>query len=191
MRGVDSLVLPLAKDIVAATCPKDSVGNGQGMIHGWLRDERARPVAHGTVTVNWQANFEMVAGSKLSYMTRTIGAVTDNGGYWRACGVPVMATLSVSIASDSGSDSRDVRLEDGPFAEVNLVLHKVSAASKDLSLGIRAPRPRAQVELDIAGHARDPARRRNARDPPHGRHSDHRRHGAERPCDRPLMCHRA
>ena len=146
---VDSLLLPAAKDIVAVTCPKDSVSDQEGMLHGWLKDERARPIAHGTITVNWKSNFSQTNG-QLAFNTKSLGAVTDNGGYWRACGVPKMTPLSVSIVSDSGSDSREVRLDDEPFAEVTLVLHKVVATAKDLASATSAPRPRAQVELDIA-----------------------------------------
>ena len=48
---------------------------------------------HAAVTVTWTSDAE-----------RTIGALTDEHGYWRVCGVPREAALSVQVVADSGSD---------------------------------------------------------------------------------------
>ena len=42
---------------------------------------------------------------------RTLGALTDDNGYWRSCGVPRDQALVVRAATDSGSDVQKMRLD--------------------------------------------------------------------------------
>ena len=123
------------------------------MLHGRVLDERARAVSDAAVTAIWKGNFSIVAtgdGDHLSYAQKTLGAITGAGGYWRLCGVPRNTLLTVRVAGDSGSDSREVRLNDVPFAAVDLVVHRESAAARELAIATRASlRPSALVELSV------------------------------------------
>src|SRR5262249_5816251 len=88
---VDSVSLPNARDALNTACPRDSVRNGEGMLHGRVRDERARPIVGAAVTITWQTDFNIVArgsGADISGRERALGALTDDNGDWRLCGVP-------------------------------------------------------------------------------------------------------
>ena len=133
---VDSLVLPTARQIVTAVCPRDSVRNGEGMLYGHVRDTRARPLEGAAVTATWQEDFQFVEtgkGQSLSHHEQTLGALSDTTGYWRLCGVPNERLVVVRVATDSGTDVRRVRLEtDHGFIPVDLVPHaEVAAANRE------------------------------------------------------------
>src|SRR6516225_10187465 len=103
------------------------------MLHGRVRDERARPVVGAAVTITWQTDFAIVPngpGAALSARERTLGALSDDNGYWRLCGVPRDQALVVRAATDSGSDTQKARLGQGEdFSGVDLVLHKQTSNS--------------------------------------------------------------
>lgn len=128
----DTLVLPPARDVLRAVCPADSVRHGEGMLRGTVRDERARPVEGAAVTGTWQEDFRFVDahdGQRLGLTERTVGVLTDAAGQWRLCGVPRERAVSVRVTTDSGADSRRVRLEpDQDFTAVDLVPHRQVAA---------------------------------------------------------------
>ncbi|MDB4917057.1 MAG: hypothetical protein JWM95_4701 [Gemmatimonadetes bacterium] len=148
---VDSLTLPAAKDVLARACPADSVRNGEGMLHGWVKTESARAIGHATVTISWKSNFDVVnmgGSNHLTYSGKTLGALTDDAGYWRLCGIPQSIPISVGVVSDSGSDIREARLEGEPFAQVDLVLHRGTSAA--------TPAARALVELAITSSKGEP-----------------------------------
>ncbi|MEO8620730.1 MAG: TonB-dependent receptor, partial [bacterium] len=150
---VDSLVLPTATDVVAQVCPRDSVRNGEGMLFGSVKDERARIVPNAAVTVGWQGSFSIVgtaAADKLAYTQQMLGALSDANGVWRICGVPRQQALSVRVATDSGTDSRDARLEDAMFASVDLVVHRQSAAAREIAVATgQSIRATALVEFAV------------------------------------------
>jgi hypothetical protein len=150
----DSLYLPLSRDALLAACPKDSVRNGEGMLHGNVRDEQARALQGAAVTVTWQGNFYAVEtgrSANLSYSEKTLGTLSDGAGYWRVCGVPRETPLVVHVATDSGSDVRKIRLElDRDFAAVDLVVHQVTpAAAREAQLAAGLVRSRALVEIAV------------------------------------------
>jgi hypothetical protein len=147
---VDSLNLPPPRDALLAACPRDSVGNGEGMLHGIVRDERARALLGAAVTVTWKGNF-YVAGGQIGYSEKTLGALTNDGGYWRVCGVPRETGLAVHVVTDSGSDLRRVDLEKGrEFAAVDLVVHQVvPALNREAQIAAGLTRPRALVEIAV------------------------------------------
>jgi hypothetical protein len=153
---VDSLTLPRPRDALLAACTRDSVSNGEGMLHGVVRDERDRAMQAAAVTVTWQGGFYAAAtrdGGQLGYTEKTLGALTNDAGYWRVCGVPRETSLAVHVVTDSGSDLRRVRLEGGTeFAAVDLVLHRsVGALNQEAQRAAAgyAPRPRALVEIAV------------------------------------------
>jgi hypothetical protein len=153
---VDTVFLPRSRDALYAACPRDSVRNGEGMLHGRVRDESARPIVGAAVTITWQTDFAFVASggsNPLAHRDHTLGALTDENGYWRLCGVPREQALGVRAATDTGSDTQKARLErDEDFAGVDLVLHQQasSAAREAAILGNIAPRTTASVEIEVA-----------------------------------------
>lgn len=129
---VDSLMLPPTSDILRAVCPRDSARDGEAMLRGRVQDGRAEPLSQAAVTVTWTSDAE-----------RTIGALTDVGGYWRVCGVPRETPLSVQVVADSGSDTRRTRLgQSDALGAVDLVLHRDSSTPGATS-------SRALVELVV------------------------------------------
>jgi hypothetical protein len=154
---VDSLTLPRTRDALVAACTRDSVSNGEGMLHGVVRDERDRAIQAAAVTVTWKGNFYAAAtrdGGQLGYTEKTLGAMSNDAGYWRVCGVPRETPLSVHVVTDSGSDLRRVRLDGGvEFAAVDLVLHRsLPAATREAETAAAAGRPptaRALVEVAV------------------------------------------
>ena len=150
----DSLNLPVSRDALLAACPKDSVRNGEGMLHGNVRDEGATALQGAAVTVTWQGDFHAVAttgSANLGYTEKTLGTLSDGTGYWRVCGVPRGTPLVVHVATDSGSDLRTVRLE-GPrdFAAVDLVVHHATpTAAREAQSAAGLTRPRALIEIAV------------------------------------------
>lgn len=152
--GADTLTLPPARDLLRAACPIDSIRNGEAMLRGRVRNERAEPVAGAAVTATWQDNFNFVdtrEGQRLAHAERTIGVLTDGAGQWRLCGVPRERTIVVRASADSGSDSRQTRLDVmQPFTAIDLVLHRqVAALSGEAQTAFGEPRPSALVEIAV------------------------------------------
>jgi len=152
---VDSVSLPRPRDALVAACTRDSVSNGEGMLHGIVRDERARALPGVAVTVTWKGNFYAAAtrdGGQLGYTEKTVGALSNDAGYWRLCGVPREIPLDVHVVTDSGSDLRHVRLEgQTEFAAVDLVVHRsVPALNAQVQTAIEVtPHPRALLEIAV------------------------------------------
>jgi hypothetical protein len=147
--SVDSLALPSARDVLASACPRDSISDGEGMLHGRVRDEGARAIVDAVVLTTWNANFsviQMKGGASIHYDERTRAARTDAFGYWRSCGVPLDTPLSVAVATTVGSDAQKARLEDRPFGSVDLVLHPKTLLSSDVD---PTSRSRAHVLVEI------------------------------------------
>lgn len=140
----DSITLPSAQEALLRACPKDSVMYGEGMVRGFVRDEHARPLAHAAVTVTWQRYFR-ITGDQLGWNEQTIGALTDDRGMWRTCGVPRDTLLVVRVLADSGSDRRTTKLGlPQAFGSVDLV-----ARVTHTLIAEREHRPTALVELFV------------------------------------------
>ncbi|HEY9226637.1 MAG TPA: TonB-dependent receptor, partial [Gemmatimonadaceae bacterium] len=148
---VDTLRLPSARDLLFRACPRDSVANGEGMLRGSVRDTRAAPVANAAVVVTWQRNFDIIGDVKTDHVRfteKTVGALTDETGGWRVCGVVRDVPLTVRVVADSGSDIQRTRLL-GDFAIANLVVRRdQTAANREIDAAVgRASKATALVEL--------------------------------------------
>jgi hypothetical protein len=159
---VDSLRLPSSRDVLTKACPRDSIAHGEGMLYGRASYGQAMVVTQATVVVTWKSDFAIIGATDadhLQYTEKTIGALTDDSGRWRICGVPRGRLLAVRIVADSGSDLRAMRLaEEQPFAAVDLVVHQdVSRAAREVAVAAGlADRPRAFVELAVIDTRGDP-----------------------------------
>jgi hypothetical protein len=154
---VDSLRLPQPRDVLARTCPKDSISNGEGMLYGRLLTERAEPVADGSVIVTWITNVNIIGGTtgdQLRHTERTLASLTDKTGNWRICGVPRDKSLTVQVVSDSGRDIRPVTLL-SDFIPLSLTARKNSTtANRDIATATgRSDRPSAFVEFNVLSSA--------------------------------------
>jgi hypothetical protein len=129
---VDSLVLPPARDVLAHACPRESVANHEGMLHGRVRDEQARAIPDAVVTTSWQSNFAPMPGRGVEFRERTLTARTDAFGQWRTCGVPTGVMLSVTVATKDAGDVKKVQLDD-PYANVELVVHPRRLYASDVT----------------------------------------------------------
>ena len=148
---VDSLELPTAHDALTSACPRDSIQDGEGLLHGRVRDERARAMPGIIVTTTWKTNLSLIGtrgGAYAAYSVRTLEAHTDGSGRWRMCGLPVNTALLVRVVTDSGSDLQNARLNEHALASVNLVLHRahMNAGGLDIST---PPVARALVEIVV------------------------------------------
>ncbi len=151
---VDTIALPTGRDVVSHNCPRDSVSRGEGMLHGRVLDEGARPLALAAVVVKWQGDYVLVGGETdghFGYREKMLGALTDDAGQWRVCGVPTSTRLSLRVETDSGSDVRIVRLaDDQPFGAVDLVVRRVAQATRDMAkLNARPAEPMAFIEISV------------------------------------------
>jgi hypothetical protein len=127
---VDSLLLPSARDVLVHACPRESVANDEGMLHGRVRDEHARLIADAVVTTSWQSGFG--AGRGVEYREKTLTSHTDAFGEWRTCGVPTGLQLSVTVATKDAADVQKIQLED-PYANVELVVHPRRLLTSDIT----------------------------------------------------------
>ncbi len=169
--GTDSVAMPRAKDVLERTCPADSIRDGEGMLMGRVLNMNARALPGVIVTATWKSNFSMVqtaGGASLAYGEKSVAALSDVAGFWRACGVPRDMPLNVAIATDSGTDKRVIRLEGRPFAMVDLVQHPPILVSSDIDLTLKrsvttlveiavtdergAPVPEAAIEVRAYRH---------------------------------------
>ncbi len=141
---VDSLALPTAHDMLLKVCPADSVRHGEGMLRGIARGESGHVLTQTPVTVTWSVPSDKTSDSQ-GANEQTLGALTDNAGYWRVCGLPHQTDFAVRLVSDSGSDARVARLADAQaFVAVDLVAHLAATAA---ARGQKVAAPRALVEI--------------------------------------------
>jgi len=150
---VDSLRLPSPRDVLMKACPRDSVANGEGMLLGVVRDEKARPVPQGAVIATWVANVSVIGDGAVSdhlrYTEQSLGALTAADGSWRICGVPRQTLLTVRVVSDSGRDQQKVRLT-SDFGPVTLVARRgTTQASRDMATALGTSRATGLVEFTV------------------------------------------
>lgn len=150
---VDTLVLPSARDVLFAACPRDSVRNGEGMVYGRVRTGGAAPLAGAAVTITWQsAAADTRRGVQAAYSENTLGSLTNEAGYWRVCGVPHDMALAVSIASDSGSDARRLQLDASrAFGTVDLVARREAVGSANAPAAGKAGRALVEIMVNEWG----------------------------------------
>jgi hypothetical protein len=116
----DSIVVPAERDVVANACRDAATTQGNGVLFGTVTDEHARGLADVAVTSRWQDN-QVVTDGMVASRVMSTATRTDAFGNWRLCGMSTHATIVVIVAVDSLSDIQRVRLEDRPFARVDLV----------------------------------------------------------------------
>jgi hypothetical protein len=152
---VDTLVLPRALDLVRAGCKGEPVRDNESLLRGTVHDSLGRPVAHAAVTVTFQNNFTLT-GDTFGYSERTIGALSDEQGKWRLCGVPQGKVMAVRVQTDDGADAQKIRLDEGQaMGATNLVIRPSSAAADLAMSGGGAPgaAPSAMVEISVSTRA--------------------------------------
>ena len=141
----DTVKLPSSRDVVVAACPRDSLKTGDGMLYGRVRDERSAFVRGAAVTATWPSTD--ARASRDAYSESTLGALTNDDGYWRICGVPRGLPLALRLVTDSGTDARELRLDDEhAFAAADLVAHRMVA---DAAGAAAASNGRALVEISV------------------------------------------
>jgi hypothetical protein len=151
----DTVKLPTSRDVVVAACPRDSVKHGEGMVYGRVRDEHSSFLREAAVTATWPSTDARSVGDA-AYGERTLGALTNDEGYWRICGVPHNLPLAIHLVSDSGVDAREVRIDDPQaFGTIDLVAHRVVAAT-DAAGSAAVASGRALVEIAVNQFAGPP-----------------------------------
>lgn len=151
---VATIKLPAPRDVLLKVCPRDSVANGEGMLHGTLRTRNGEPLRNTAVIATWLANMNIVGNltaDQVRFTERSLGAISDDRGAWRFCGVPRDWPITLRVASDSGSDTQKVRLM-AEFATVGLIARPGGGASElPLADGARV-RLSALVEFTVYNH---------------------------------------
>jgi hypothetical protein len=148
---VDSLMLPTSRDVAAGACPKNSIQDGDGMLHGRVIDSHARAIERAQVTVTWTGEIS-TTGGRFAEHDGTLAALTDANGLWRACGVPINTALTIRVTADSGTDLRRARLVDGEsLGSIELIARQESNAAREAAaIGSPVARARAIVELSVS-----------------------------------------
>lgn len=147
---VDSIALPRIFELVRAGCKGEPVSENESLLHGTVHDTSGRAVAHAAVTITFQTGVS-TSGGTLSYSERTVGALTNELGQWKICGVPQGKPMSVRVVTDNGADAKKFRLEEGQaIGETNLVISR----SKFMSIGSGSDAPggalSATVEVSVS-----------------------------------------
>jgi protocatechuate 3,4-dioxygenase beta subunit len=152
---VDSLTLPTAADAMAHACRGEAVAKGEGLLYGRVLDMRARAVAGVVVTATWSTGFALVGmrdGEHLTHSEHTLQNRAGDGGWWRICGVPSAAVVTVTAAADSGSIRQQVRMDDRELANIDLVLRPTRQGLAALEIVVTDDRgaPVADAVLDVS-----------------------------------------
>ena len=150
---VESIRLPSPRDVLVKACPRDSIANGEGMLHGIVRNERAEVVRNAAVVATWQGDVSVIGNvnaDQLRYTEKSVGSISGNEGAWRICGIPRGMAVAVRVVSDSGRDLQRVRL-DADFATVSLVARRgTTAATREVDAAMgRSSKPTALVEFTV------------------------------------------
>jgi hypothetical protein len=128
---VATIKLPEPRDVLFKVCSRDSVANGEGMLHGTVRTRNGEPLRNTVVLATWLGDVNIaghVRADQVRFTEHSLGAISDDAGAWRFCGVPRETPITVRVASDSGSDTRKVRLT-ADFATVGLIARPGGGAS--------------------------------------------------------------
>jgi hypothetical protein len=146
---VDSIALPRAFELVRAGCKGEALTENESLLHGTVRDTSGRAVAHAAVTVTFQTGIS-TAGGQLGYSERTVGALTNESGQWRLCGVPRGRPMSVRVVTDDGADAKKIQLEEGQaFGATDLVISR-SKVALNTGAGSTGAAATATVEISVS-----------------------------------------
>jgi hypothetical protein len=99
------LAMPSATKLRAALCPGVPLGVDAGVVYGHVVDaETESPLAGAAVALQWRelAVWDKAGSDVLRPVRsdRLASAITDAGGWYRACGVPTGTWLSMQIQQD-------------------------------------------------------------------------------------------
>jgi hypothetical protein len=103
--AVEARAAPPGASTVAALCPGGALGTGEAVVVGTVRDSRTgAPIGGAGVDLEW-TDYRVVADRELVGDVRTLHAVGDASGRYRACGIPP-GVLLVARASAGGAKGR-------------------------------------------------------------------------------------
>lgn len=96
------LAMPPATKLRAALCPGVTLGEGTGVIYGHVVSaETESPLAGAVIALQWRelALWDSSGSKTLRAVNtaRTASVITDDGGWYRACGVPTGAWVSMQL----------------------------------------------------------------------------------------------
>jgi hypothetical protein len=120
---------PRPRDVLAKVCPRDSIDHGEGMLRGTVRTAQApRSSRRRRRYVADERRDHRIRKRRPPELHREndrhiYGQRRSLGAVWR----PPTVLLTVSVASDSGSDAQRTRLA-GDFGAVDLVARRDGAA---------------------------------------------------------------
>lgn len=139
---IDSLLLPAVSELLRAACGGEVARRNESLLRGTVRDSLGRAAAQAAVTITFQTDVGKVnmqkGDDRMFWSEQTLGALTNDSGYWRLCGVPREKVIAVRVTTDEGADERRIRLaEDQAFATTDLVLLQ-SAAALDIAMAAKS-----------------------------------------------------
>ena len=158
---VDSISLPGSAELLRTACSREVVANHESLLRGIVRDSLGRAAPHAAVTVTFQADVN-TTNNTLGWTEQTLGALTDDAGRWRLCGVPRKKLVTLRVTTDYGADARKLRLEeDEAFAAADRVLWRSMgfAAFEMRAAAVRGdvtPAASATVEISVFTRSGDP-----------------------------------
>ena len=96
------LAIPPAAKLRAALCPGVTLGEGTGVVYGHVVSaETEGPLADVAIALQWRELAVWDSGGSTTLRTvssqRAASVTTDGGGWYRACGVPTGAWVSMQL----------------------------------------------------------------------------------------------
>ncbi len=132
--------MPSIGDVLFEVCRGEERPESSVILAGVVRDERLRPVPDATVSVSW-TSYESLRD--VSDLTRAVSdraggartaevdgfqVTTDDGGFYRFCGVPPDMRLELTgVSGELESPTYEVRIAVGRFA----VLHAIELGRRE------------------------------------------------------------
>lgn len=99
------LQLPNAEAIVRSLCGEPLPETAPGVVFGRVMDAAGQPVVGDSVVVSWNRYDAREGGGNLRANWQASAGVTEDGGWYRVCGVPT-ATLLRAVAVPPGAGTR-------------------------------------------------------------------------------------
>lgn len=132
---VDTVALPVARDILRDACGRDALTGSRSLLYGVVRDSLGRGVAQATVSASWLDRATVVKGSVIA-TDLGVATIADDSGRWHLCDVE-RGLVVVRSETDGGRDAQPVRLADGDvLRRVELVLRKEHAVVAGAALSL-------------------------------------------------------
>lgn len=109
---VDTVMAPMARDIVREACGADGVKRGLGALYGTVRESAGRPAAGRAVTVSYVGSIAGLSSARAFIARESVGMMTDDAGAWHVCDVPRGKRIAVRSNGDDGIAMADTVLSD-------------------------------------------------------------------------------